>query len=77
MIKKLIKYLTPKKPETMSKNGENQQNAELEKEVKKLAKALQQSTENLKSMKKQFSFPEEHYISLTIKSNEKILKSHE
>lgn len=77
MFKKLIKYLTPKKPETMSKNDEKQPNVELEKEVKKLVKALQHSNENLKSMQKQFAFPEEHYICVTIKSNEKILKSHE
>ncbi len=76
MFKKLIKYLTPKKSETMAKQGENKPNVELEKEVKKLVKALQHSNDNLKAMQSQFGFPEEHYINQNIKSNEKILNTY-
>lgn len=76
MIKKIIEYLTKKKPKTMTKHSEQPENKGTEKSTKNLIAALNQSNENLKIMKKQFSFDESHFISLNIKSNDKILESY-
>ena len=43
-------------------------------EIKRLSKALKHSNNDLKTIKKQFGFDEEHFISSTIKSNDKILE---
>jgi hypothetical protein len=75
MIKKIIKYLTPKKINPMSKNHENPENKENQKDIKKIINALKQSNENLKVIKKQFSFDEEHFVSSTIKANDELLKT--
>lgn len=75
MLKNLIKYLTPKKINPMSKQHENPENKENQKDIKKIVNALKQSNENLKTIKKQFSFDDEHFVSATIKANEELLKT--
>jgi hypothetical protein len=75
MIKKLIKYLTPKKTESMAKQHETPENKDNHKDVKNLINALQKSNEDLKIVQKQFSFDNEHFVSVTIKANNKLLDS--
>ncbi len=74
MLKKLIIYLTPKKPEAMAKHNEEIQHQQAN-EIKKLTKALKKSNEDLKILKKQFGFDEQHFISETIKANDKLLEA--
>lgn len=75
MIKKLIKYLTPKKSNPMSKQHETPENKDNHKDVKKIIKALQNSNENLKTVKQQFFLNDNHFISATIKANDELLKT--
>jgi hypothetical protein len=76
MLKKLIKYLTPKKI-NMSKSEltKNEKNALKYAESSEIFKALQRSNENLKTIKKQFSFDEQHFISITIRANDELIKT--
>lgn len=75
MIKKLFKYLTLKKTVSMAKQHDTPENKENQKDIKHLINALIKSNEDLKVLKKQFSFDEQHFISSTIKANDKLLES--
>jgi hypothetical protein len=71
----LFKYLTPKKSKPMAKHEPTETEINQAKQIKKLIKDLKTSTSDLKKMKQQFGFPETHYISITIRENEKHLQT--